>query len=86
MKGNTFKILAEREVKYVELDIDASEEIIESLVQYGLKEIVNDRDALLNYGFIKAVENGIKKLEDEPVKMKKKTKRVRKSKNENSSD
>jgi len=55
----TIHILAEREVRYVEMDMEAPDEIWDDLAEYGLKEIKKDRNALLNYGFVKALENFI---------------------------
>lgn len=91
MKDDCLKILAERDVKYVELDIDMSEKLRKQLIEYGLREIVTDEDALVNYAFIKALENGIKhaeKIADESqlkLDFKSKKKGMKKN-NEDSSD
>ena len=55
----TIRILAERTVKYVELDIEAPDSILEELAGYGLKEIRKDKKELASYGFRRALENFI---------------------------
>lgn len=46
------KILKERDVKYVEMDLDMTEETYDLLVEYGKKNIIKDKQALLNWAFI----------------------------------
>ena len=55
----TIRILAERTVKYVEMDIEAPDSILEELAGYGLKEIRKDKKELASYGFRRALENFI---------------------------
>lgn len=52
----TIKILAEREVPYVEMDIDMDETAAHNLAKAGWIEIQLDRDALINYAFNKALK------------------------------
>jgi hypothetical protein len=65
------EILSERPVQYVELDIEISDGLRDMIISYAKKEIMNDSDALMNYGFIKAIENGINLKESEKVSKKK---------------
>lgn len=58
----TIEILSEREIKYVELQIKCDKKIQEEIIMYGASLILGDRNELLNYGFIKALENGMKFL------------------------
>ena len=51
----TIHILAEREIPYVEMDIDMDDNTAHKLAQAGWIEIQNDRDALINYAFNKAL-------------------------------
>ena len=51
------KILAERKVDYVELDLDIDTEAMEVLVEAGLETIRNDRDALVNYAINRALKD-----------------------------
>ena len=55
----TIRILAERTVKYVEMDIEAPDSILKELAEYGLKEIRKDEKELARYGFRRALENFI---------------------------
>lgn len=55
----TIRILAERTVKYVEMDMEAPDEIWKDLAEYGLKEIRKDKKELASYGFRRALENFI---------------------------
>lgn len=52
-------ILAEREVKMIELDLDIPDGIAESLVQYGADHIVFDRSTLINWTINKGLRNFI---------------------------
>lgn len=47
----TFKILAERKVTMIELDIDANEATQMIATNIARQNILNDTDALFNYGF-----------------------------------
>ena len=55
----TIRIVAERTVRYVELDMEGPDEIWAELAEYGLKEIKKDRKELASYGFKRALENFI---------------------------
>ena len=55
----TIRILAERTVKHVEIDMEAPDSIWEELAEYGLKEIKKDKKELAGYGFRRALENFI---------------------------
>jgi len=60
----TIQILSERTVPYVELEIKCDKKIQEELIEYGRKMILQDRDELLNYGFVRSLKEGIKYLEN----------------------
>lgn len=51
------KILAERKVDYVELDLDVDDKTMAILAQAGLETIRNDRDALVNYAINRALKD-----------------------------
>jgi len=53
------KILAERKVQMVELDIDVDEETKSKVCHAALREITSDGDALFNYGFNQAIKRFI---------------------------
>ena len=53
------KILAEREVKMIELDVDVDEKTREIVCHAALREIASDGDALFNYGFNQALKRFI---------------------------
>ncbi len=65
---DSLEIKGERSIQYTELDIEMGEGLRQSIISFALKEIIHDEDALLNYGFVKALENGIKHLEKEEEK------------------
>lgn len=50
------RILSEKPVPYVELELDMDRETVELLAQAGWVEIQKDRDALANYAFGKALK------------------------------
>ena len=52
----TITVLSEKEVPYVELKIEMDDHVAHKLAQAGWQEIQNDRDALINYAFGKALE------------------------------
>ena len=54
------KIVAERKVDYVELDLDVDDEAVAVLAQAGLETIRNDKEALVNYAIVKALKDLIK--------------------------
>ena len=53
------KILAEREVKMIQLDVDVDEETKAKVCHAALREITSDGDALFNYGFNQALKRMI---------------------------
>ena len=55
------KIIAERNVRMVELDIDADNKTIDRIAKIGLQMIKKDRAALFNYAFGEALKNIIRK-------------------------
>lgn len=55
-KLGTITILSEREIPYVELKIDMDEDIAHKLAQAGWIEIQHDREALINYAFVRALK------------------------------
>ena len=56
-KLGQIKILAERKVRMVELDVDVDSKTIDRIAGIGLKLIRKDKAALFNYAFCKAIEN-----------------------------
>jgi hypothetical protein len=51
------KIVAERKVDYVELDLDVDDEAVAVLAKAGLETIRNDKEALVNYAINKALKD-----------------------------
>jgi len=60
-KPGQIKILAERNVKMVELDIDADNKTIDRMAKIGLQMIKKDKAALFNYAFVEALKNIIRR-------------------------
>jgi hypothetical protein len=54
------KIMAERKVDYVELDLDVDDEAVAVLAKAGLETIRNDKEALVNYAITKALIDLVK--------------------------
>ena len=54
------KILAEREVRMVEIDFDMDEQVIDKLAHAGFNLIKYDRQELAAYAFRKALEAYVK--------------------------
>jgi len=54
------KIVAERKVDYVELDLDVDDEAVAVLAKAGLETIRNDKEALVNYAITKALMDLVK--------------------------
>jgi hypothetical protein len=54
------KIVAERKVDYVELDLDVDDEAVAVLAKAGLETIRNDKEALVNYAINRALKDLIK--------------------------
>ena len=55
----TIKILAERKLNMVELDIDMNSKAKALLLSLARDNILRDEKALLNYGFTYAIKKGI---------------------------
>ena len=55
----TIKILAKREVKMIELDIDMSSRAKEILFSIGRENILKDERAIISCGFLHAIKSGI---------------------------
>lgn len=51
------KIIAERKVDYVELDLDVDDEAVAVLAKAGLETIRNDKEALVNYAINRALKD-----------------------------
>jgi len=54
------KIVAERKVDYVELDLDVDDKTAAVLAQAGLETIQNDKEALVSYAINRALKDLIK--------------------------
>ena len=54
------KIVAERKVDYVELDLDVEDEAVAVLAKAGLETIRNDKEALVSYAINRALKDLIK--------------------------
>ena len=54
------KILSERRVKMVELNLDMDEQTIDRMAHAGFNLIKYDRDELVSYAFKKALEAAVK--------------------------
>ena len=52
----TIKVLAERQLQYVEMDLDVDENTFNKIAKAGLIEIKRDKKALFNYAITKALE------------------------------
>ena len=55
----TINILAERKIKYVELDIDMPFRAKELLLSYARDNVLFDEDALINWAFVDVLEKSI---------------------------
>jgi hypothetical protein len=51
------KIVTERKVDYVELDLDVDDQALAVLAQAGWETIQKDKDALVSYAITKALED-----------------------------
>jgi hypothetical protein len=60
-KLGQIKILAERKVKMVELDIDVDNKTLNKIAKIGLRMIKKDKQALFNYAFVEAIKRSIGK-------------------------
>jgi hypothetical protein len=54
------KILAERKIEMVELDIDMDSEAKKILMKIGKENILKDEKAIISYGFAHALKSGLK--------------------------
>jgi hypothetical protein len=54
------KIVAERRVDYVELDLDVDDKAMAVLAEAGWEAIQKDKDALVNYAITKALTDLVK--------------------------
>jgi hypothetical protein len=54
------KIVAERKVDYVELDLDVDDKAMAVLAQAGLETIRNDKEALVSYAISRALKDLVK--------------------------
>lgn len=55
------KILSEKTIQYVELQVQADPKSYKDVCNYALTRICSDKEALFNYGFLMLVKQGIKK-------------------------
>jgi len=53
------KILAERKIEMIELDIEVDDKTRDIVCHAALREIISDGDALFNYGFNQAIKRFI---------------------------
>jgi len=53
------KILAERKIEMIELDIEVDDKTRDTVCHAALREITSDGDALFNYGFNQAIKRFI---------------------------
>ena len=60
-KMGQIKILAERNVKMVELDIGVDSKTMDTIAKIGLRMIKKDKQALFNYAFVEAFKRSIGK-------------------------
>ena len=56
----SIKIVAERKVDYVELDLDVDDKAMAVLAEAGWEAIRKDRDALVSYAITKALTDLVK--------------------------
>jgi hypothetical protein len=54
------KILAERKIAMVELDVDMDSEAKKILMKIGKENILKDEKAIISYGFAYALRSGLK--------------------------
>jgi len=60
-KLGQIKILAERNIKMVEMDIEVDNKTVDKIAKIGLRMIKKDRQALFNYAFVEAIKRSIGK-------------------------
>jgi len=56
-KLGVMKLLAEREVKMVELDFDVDEKTIDLIAEYAIEMIKEDKAELFSYAMRRAIQN-----------------------------
>ena len=54
------RIPSEKEVPYVELKVDMDDDVAHKLAQAGWMEIQHDRQALITYAFVRALEEFVR--------------------------
>lgn len=64
MSEEMVKITGEKEVTYVNLDIEMSNETEQMLYDHAVKHILEDREAMINWAFIDALKKGIEKYKN----------------------
>ena len=57
------EVTGEREIKMIQIDLDIDPGIVDKIVEIAKKDIVNDREALWQYGAQKALEEMVKRQE-----------------------
>lgn len=65
MSEEMIKIIGEKEITYVNLDIEMSNETEQMLYDHAVKHIFEDREAMVNWAFIDALKKGIEKYEED---------------------
>ena len=63
-KVGQIEIIAERPIKYVEMDLEIDDKVKNSMLVFAKANILKDENALLNWAFITALRNGIKKSQE----------------------
>ena len=63
----SIKIVAERKVDYVELDLDVDDKAMAVLAEAGWEAIRKDRDALVSYAITKALTDLVKNEKEKKV-------------------
>jgi len=62
------KILAERNISSIELDLDVDQETYAILAQAGWETIQKDRDALVSYAITKALEDLVRSQKEKDAR------------------
>ena len=57
-----------KENQNADMDIEMNDKLCKELLFYARQNILNDEDTLLNWAFVKALEKGIKRFEQEVLK------------------
>lgn len=69
IEPNQINILKETKVEYVNLDIEMGSKVEEMLMKHARENIMNDKQALLNWAFIDALEKGIELMDKKKGKV-----------------